>query len=545
MLGLKISDAQKQRYYNAAYWTEETLLTRWEKSVAAFGDREFIADDLGGRYTYSQMDELSDRVAAALRSLSLTAGEVVTYQITPRSEFAAVTLACFKLGAVAVPLGMCFEGVELRSLLEMLDSRVHLSVPTYKGEARAPMLRQSLTGLLLLRNIVVVAEKPEESFPTLSSIMREALPRDLRYRGSGDELAVMLCTSGTTQGCKAVMYTHNNIIFSEDGFNKAFNLTEHSCIFMPAPLNHATGFHHGLISPMLRGGRIVLQERFHCARAVEIMNRERCTYSMGATPFIYDLVASLDETGKKLPHLRFYICGGAPVPGELIERAYSRHGILVAECYGSTESVPHLFVHPDEVLQVCGRWSGRAMEGVEVRIVDENHCTLPPNTMGEEASRGPNVFSGYWKNAPLTNAVLDDEGWYYSGDLCTMDEQGNVRVVGRKKDIIIRGGENLNTNRLNEYIEGCPGVIDHAVIGMPDPRLGERICAFIVCRENAPPVTLKELVEYMKEKNVPKRYWPERLEQIDTIERTDSGKVKKHVLSEELRRRMDAEREER
>lgn len=537
MLGMRTDPERDRRYRRLGQWTDDTLLDRWERTTAAFGERPFVTDDQGGRYTYREMDDLSDRVAAVLQSMGAEPGHAVTYQITPRCEFVAVTLACFKLGAVAAPLGMCFEGAELRGLLELLESRVHLSVASYRGKPRETMLSRTVQSLPHLRQTVLVGDGQGE-LPSLKDLLENPQPTPPRHRGLGGDLAAILCTSGTTRGCKAVMFTHNNIIYSEDVFNRELGITHQDAIFMPAPLSHATGFHHGILSPMLCGGRVVLQERFCCSEAVALMNREQCTYSMGATPFIYDLTARLDETGERLPHLRFYICGGAPVPEELVNRAWDHHGILVCECYGSTESVPHLFVRPEEALEVKGRWSGRAMEGVEVRIVDDHRRPLPPGAVGEEASRGPNVFVGYWKDPALTGQVLDDEGWYYSGDLCVMDELGRVKVVGRKKDILIRGGENLNVNDLNDELEGCPGVADHAVVGMPDPRMGERICAFVVCTPGAE-VHRADVVAYLKSKGVHKRHWPERLERIGAIPRTESGKIQKHLLVDEVRRRME------
>jgi len=540
MQGMKINHERARQYMESGQWTDETLLDRWERSAAVFADREYVVDNLGRRFTYRDMDRLSERIAAALLSLGVTAGEVVTYQITPRSEFVALTLACFKIGAVAAPLGMCFEGNELRDLLKKLNSRFHFYVPEYRGRPWSPAVDEGDEGLSL-EEVLLVGGISDGLHRVLEEIMPGENAVVARHHGHGNDLALILCTSGTTRSSKAVMFTHNNIIFSEDGFNRELGLTSEDTIFMPAPLHHATGFHHGLISPMLNGGGVVLQERFDCAEAVCLMNREKCTYSMGATPFIFDLVYYLDENKVSLPHLRFYICGGAPVPAYLVDKAYNEHGILVCECYGSTESVPHLYVRPEAAMEMKGLWSGLAMEGVEVRIVDENHNPVPPGVVGEEASRGPNVFVGYLNEPELTNEVLDDDGWYYSGDLCVMNEEGWVKVVGRKKDVIIRGGENLNANDLAAELDGCPGIRERTVIGMPDPRLGERICAFVVCQPGGPPVTKESIAKYLDEKGVNKRHWPERVELIDQFPRTESGKVKKHLLLEELKRRMAQE----
>ncbi|MEG2188168.1 MAG: AMP-binding protein, partial [Clostridia bacterium] len=357
----------------------------------------------------------------------------------------------------------------------------HIATSDYHGEDRAKMLLSLKPRLEQLNSLIFLGENSKElakahSFvSSFESIMEAGGAPKTASPAKSNDVALILCTSGTTKGSKAVVFTHNNIIFSERSFNEYYGLTEEDSIFMPAPLNHATGLHHGIISPMLRGGRLVLQEKFCCREAIELMNREKCSYSMGATPFIYDILKQLEASGETLPSLKFYICGGAPVPPELVRNAYEKQNILVCESYGSTESVPHVGVKPEECLENAGLWSGKALPGIEIRIVDKNHKPVPPGVEGEEASRGPNLFIGYLGAPELTAEALDEEGWFYSGDLAVGDENGNIRIVGRIKDIIIRGGENLNSNHINDNLEGCPGVSDHAVIGMPDERLGERI----------------------------------------------------------------------
>ena len=537
MFKTKINAANAKEYYQKGYWTEKTLLQRWNESVSKYGDKLFVTDDIGRSRSYAQLDSEADAVAAHMEGCGISLGDVVSFQITPRYEFLAVLFGCIKLGAVPAPLGMCFVGDELTRLLEKLGSKMHFSVSSYRGQDTASgvlALRESYDSRLKL---VFIDGRHEGAGCFANIISAGGTPTHYSMAGS-DDVALILCTSGTTKGSKAALYTHNNVIFSEEVFNKAYSLTEEDTIFMPAPLNHATGLHHGIISPMLRGGRVVLQERFDCKAAVELMNREKCTYSMGATPFIYDLLRSLEESGKSIPSLKFYISGGAPVPRALVRKAYKLHNIFVCECYGSTESVPHVGVRPAECLENDGVSAGRAMDGIEVRIVDENRRPLPPGVKGEEASRGPNMFAGYLGAPELTDESLDDEGWFYSGDLAVMDEKGNVSIVGRIKDMIIRGGENLNSNLINDNLEGCPGVFDHAVIGAPDERLGERICAFVVTKNGAE-VSKESIVEYLRHKRVQKRLWPERVETIDEIPRTESGKVKKNLLSDELARRME------
>ena len=246
----------------------------------------------------------------------------------------------------------------------------------------------------------------------------------------------------------------------------------------------------------------------------------------------------MEEKGTAIPSLRFYLCGGAPVPSTLIERA-AEHGFLLCELYGSTESCPHLRVPCDKCLEWDGRFSGVAYPGIEVKVVDEFRNEVAHGVQGEEASRGPHMFCGYLNDPERTNEALDDEGWFYSGDLCTIDEEERVRINGRKKEIIIRGGENISAREVDDNVMDWEDICDQATVGMPDERLGERICLFAV---PAPGVTkelcLHDLTDYLASKGVAKRLWPERIETIDAIPRTPTGKIKRFELAREVKRRM-------
>lgn len=536
---MKINPGQKQLYIDRGDWTEQTLLDRWQRTVSMYPDREYVADDRKNRYTYRQMDEASSVLAAYLKEIGVRPHDVVSFQIPVWSEFVLIVIACLKVGAVMHPIGLSHEEADLVYGMNKTGTKVYFGVTWFKNkdyESRTLSVRSQIPSL---EQVVLLdsTRKPQSGCITLSEIMssRKPLAREAFGGMNGFDVTLILCTSGTTGGNKGVMLTHNNIIFSEEMFNRELGLDERDVMFMPAPLHHATGFHHGVIAPMLMGAKLVLQQKFSCQEAIDLMNREQCTYSMGATPFIYDILRHMEEQGGALPYLKFYLCGGAPVPGYMVRKA-DQYGIRLCEVYGSTESVPHVFVRPGEALDLDGRTSGRAMAGVEVRVVDEKGQDVPPGVIGEEISRGPNVFVGYLKDRETTDRFLTEEGWFYSGDLCVSDEKGNIHIVGRKKDMIVRGGENLNANEIDNDVEGCPGVRDHAVIGMPDERMGERICVFVV-PESGMAVTLEDMTCYMKEKHVQKRYWPERVEMIDKIPRTASGKVKKYLLLEELKKR--------
>ena len=259
---------------------------------------------------------------------------------------------------------------------------------------------------------------------------------------------------------------------------------------------------------------------------------------MGATPFIFDYLKRMDEGHKKPGSLKFYVCGGAPVPFELTRSAWENHQLIVCECYGSTESVPHVIVPPEKAIELKGKWSGGAMGAIEIRIVDEKGNDVPPGVVGEELSRGPNVFVGYLDDPESTAEALDADGWFHSGDLCYGDEYGHIKISGRKKDIIVRGGENLNINEIEESMQGCPGVYKTGIVGMRDARLGERVCAFVINDNSGIVPTVSSIGKYLEKKKVSKWLWPEHIEFIDELPYTDSGKLKRYELVKELERRL-------
>ena len=537
---MKINNSLKKLYEEKGYWGKKSLLDYWNASVKNYADHEFVVDDRGYRYTYKELDEKAGAIASYFIKMRIKPLDVISYQIPVWSEFALVTVACLKVGAVVNPIGICYSGEDVAFRLNMTGCKIFICPTWYHDIDYEKSILSVMENIKELDHIVLLdnIKAKSSSTVTLKEILLNYTPLRERVSVNGNDIAAILCTSGTTGVAKGVMLTHNNIIFSESYFNKELGLNSDDIMFMAAPLNHAIGFHHGIIAPMLMGAKVVLQSRFTSKEAIKMMNSEKCTYSMSSTPFIYDILNEMKAGSLCLNSLKFYLCGGAPVPGDMVKRAYG-YGIKLCEVYGSTESVPHVFVRLEETLKLMGKTSGRAMEGVDVRIVDDNRREVPIGTIGEEASRGPNVFVGYLNDKVTSDEVLDDEGWFYSGDLCTIDEKGNINVIGRKKDMIIRGGENLNSNFICDCIAGHPMIQDQAVIGMPDERLGERICAYIVLKTGEESLELKEFLKYLENKKILKRYWPERLEIIDEIPRTDSGKVKKSLLREDLKSRME------
>lgn len=542
---LKINEERKRLYYEQGYWSDETLCDIWNNQARCYADETYVVDDQGTSLTYRETDDRAGRLASWLVEHGVKPGDVVSFQLPTWAEFCIVYTACLKAGAVMHPLPRNFNDEDLLYIMNRVQT-VAFVCPTFFHKCDYEQQILSVVERIPSLKTIAVLDKcaPRTTgLPTLANIFDTYEPITQSPEVSSDDVVCILSTSGTTGKPKAVMYTHNNLIFSERSFVIGLERTHNDVMFMPSPLNHATGFFHGLISPMLLGGRTVLQQDFDAVHAIELMNREGVTWSMGATPFIYDLLKCLECKGMRVETLSLYLCGGAPVPSTLVQCAH-RHGILLCEVYGSTESCPHVFVPPSKCIEWDGAWSGIPFEGIEVRVVDEQGNEVPHGTQGEEISRGPHQFVGYLNDRTRTDRALDDEGWFHSGDLCYADDEGRIRISGRKKEIIIRGGENICAREIDDNLTGCPGIGEHATVGMPDERLGERICTFAVPIGDRRP-ELAEVTAYLADKHVAKRLWPERLEWIDEIPFTATGKVKRHLLTEELERRMSAEQSNR
>lgn len=534
-----INEERKSEYYKKGYWTEKTLLDYWDEQVNVQPDKKCVCDDLGVRLTYEQVDKQASCLASWFVSVGVGKGDVVSFQLPPWSEFCIIYIACLKIGAVCHPISVTFNGNDLVYALTLVEAKAFLC-PTFHHKTSFEDQILSVVDQVpsLSPSAIAVIDKKEKSHSsiTLNEIISTYEPYDKKPQNTSDDITLILMTSGTTGRPKAVLFTHNSLSFSAKTFNKRLHLTRDDIVFMPAPMNHATGFKFGLIAPLLLGGSVVFQHEFNAREAMDIIVDEGVTWSMGATPFVLDLFNCAEEHNLSFGSMKLYVCGGAAVPSSMVKRA-AEHAITLCECYGSTESSPHVIVPPECSLEWDGAYSGIACDGVEVKIVDNQGNEVPYGVQGEEVSRGPQMFSGYYKDPETTAKELTQDGWFYSGDLCYSDEQGRIHINGRKKEIIIRGGENISVNEVDENLVGCPGIGAHATVGLPDERMGERICTFIV-QEGPVTPTISSIAQYLDSKGVAKRLRPEHIEFIDEIPMTDSGKVKRHILSEELKKRM-------
>ncbi|AXK31093.1 medium-chain fatty-acid--CoA ligase [Escherichia coli] len=535
---LTFNEQRRAAYRQQGLWGDASLADYWQQTARAMPDKIAVVDNHGASYNYSALDHAASCLANWMLAKGIESGDRIAFQPPGWCEFTVIYLACLKIGAVSVPLLPSWREAELVWVLNKCQAKMFFAPTLFKQTRPVDLILPLQNQLPQLQQIVGVDKlAPATSSLSLSQIIADNTPLTTAITTHGDELAAVLFTSGTEGLPKGVMLTHNNILASERAYCARLNLTWQDVFMMPAPLGHATGFLHGVTAPFLIGARSVLLDIFTPDACLALLEQQRCTCMLGATPFVYDLLNLLEKQPADLSALRFFLCGGTTIPKK-VARECQQRGIKLLSVYGSTESSPHAVVNLDDPLSRFMHTDGYAAAGVEIKVVDDARKTLPPGCEGEEASRGPNVFMGYFDEPELTARALDEEGWYYSGDLCRMDEAGYIKITGRKKDIIVRGGENISSREVEDILLQHPKIHDACVVAMPDERLGERSCAYVVLKAPHHSLSLEEVVAFFSRKRVAKYKYPEHIVVIEKLPRTASGKIQKFLLRKDIMRRL-------
>ena len=535
---LTFNEQRRAAYRQQGLWGDASLADYWQQTARAMPDKIAVVDNHGASYTYSALDHAASCLANWMLAKGIESGDRIAFQLPGWCEFTVIYLACLKIGAVSVPLLPSWREAELVWVLNKCQAKMFFAPTLFKQTRPVDLILPLQNQLPQLQQIVGVDKlAPATSSLSLSQILADNTPLTTAITVHGDELAAVLFTSGTEGLPKGVMLTHNNILASERAYCARLNLTWQDVFMMPAPLGHATGFLHGVTAPFLIGARSVLLDIFTPDACLALLEQQRCTCMLGATPFVYDLLNVLEKQPADLSALRFFLCGGTTIPKK-VARECQQLGIKLLSVYGSTESSPHAVVNLDDPLSRFMHTDGYAAAGVEIKVVDDARKTLPPGCEGEEASRGPNVFMGYFDEPELTARALDEEGWYYSGDLCRMDEAGYIKITGRKKDIIVRGGENISSREVEDILLQHPKIHDACVVAMSDERLGERSCAYVVLKAPHHSLSLEEVVAFFSRKRVAKYKYPEHIVVIEKLPRTASGKIQKFLLRKDIMRRL-------
>jgi fatty-acyl-CoA synthase len=493
------------------YWMTRRAALSPERTAVVFDEQS---------RTYAEFDREINRAAHALRALGVNHGDRVAYLDLNHPRFFVTMFAAAKLGAIFVPLNFRLTAPELSFIIQ--DAGVHTLV---HDEMFAPVI-DAIRDEIGVRNLVCPVAR--DGVRAWSDVLHDQRDSALDNQVDADEVAVIMYTSGTTGRPKGAMLTHANFLWNNISALLGYDTLADDRTLVVAPLFHIGGLNVTPLLAFLKGATVVLERSFDPTRVLELIPRQRITTMFGVPAMFLFMSQHPAFAATDLSTVRSLICGGAPVPEALI-RLYGERGISFAQGYGLTETAPFASLVPsDRALDKVGS-AGVPPFFTDVRCVDDRDEQVPAGERGEVVVRGPNVMKGYW-NRPEATAEAIRNGWFHTGDVGVMDDEGFLYIVDRKKDMIISGGENVYPAEVEDCIYKHPDVAEVAVIGVPDQRWGETVCAIVVAKPGTSP-TEQDIKDFSKDKLA--RYkQPHTVVFTDVLPRNPAGKVLKFELRE-------------
>lgn len=497
--------------------------TLWDLAVSAPSDRIAVVCPVNGEVTYQTL--VTEALALATRWFDegLRPEDVVILQVPNSYEFVLAHLALTRLGAITLAVPTNYRGTELRMIAEASRARGLVCHPGHRacpGHEVFEKLRATVSFVWPVEGGALRAAGACLSGVTLPP------PPD------PDDVTLMMSTSGTTGIPKLVLHTHRGTVGGMvQAVAEAMGLNSSDVLFAPSPLAHASGLQYGVRLAIALGTTLLLLDKWDPDEATLLVERYRGTWALGATPFLYDLCKLPEDRRRRLTSLRVFACGGAPIPQSVARTAREAlPSVSICPAWGMSETGMVTVLRPDDPAEKIVSTDGRVIPGWQLRIRAVKGRDAAPNEVGEIQVRGAGLYHGYYRRPDLTKEAVPD-GWLRTGDLGYLDEDGFLRCEGRIKDLIIRGGVNISSVEVEEEVRSHPHIEDVAIIGVPDPRLGERVGAIVIPARSTEEVPgVEELGAYLVARGLARNKHPEHIAVVDEFPKTPAGKVQKHVL---------------
>ncbi|MEH6942824.1 AMP-binding protein [Bacillus sp. JJ722] len=517
-----------------------------EREAVVYHDRNL-------RYTYKQFNEVCERAAKGFMALGINKGDNVAIWASNTPEWLISQFSTGKMGGILVTVNTNYQSQELEYLLRQSDSTTLIMIDSFKTHSYmetlysiVPELKTSQPGSLhseklpYLKNIIVLGDRIYPGTYSWNDLLEKSTlisDEGLKERMKAlqpDDVINMQYTSGTTGFPKGVMLTHNNLVNNARNIAASMKLTNEDIMCIPVPFFHCFGCVLGTMACVTVGATMVPVQEFDARKVLETVQNEKCTALHGVpTMFITEL--NMDDFDQyDLSSLRTGIMAGSNCPIEVMKAVVEKMGATeITIAYGQTESSPVITqTRTDDPIELRVSSVGRALANVEVKIVDPvTNQEVPYGIQGELCTRGYHVMKGYYKNDAATKEVIDSEGWLHTGDLAVMDDSGYVKITGRLKDMIIRGGENIYPREIEEFLYSHPKILDVQIVGVPDAKYGEAVMGWIILKEGET-TTEEEIREYCKGK-ISHHKIPRYIAFTDQYPMTASGKIQKFKLQEQ------------
>jgi len=533
---LELPAPHHREFARSGAWADLTIAELAEQRAEA--DPDGIAL-IAGETQMSWAALLADAraLAASLRSLGLVPGDVVSFQTPNWAEAAVINLAAALSGLVINPIVPIYRDAEVGMMLADSRAKALFTAGSFRNYDYAAMAERLRPLLPALRHIVTVRS---ESAMTLESLIAQGRGHSFE-RPSVDpgSVKMLLFTSGTTGRPKGVLHSHNTLYRVLQQSARHWGISPGDAMLMPSPVTHVSGYGNGLELPFVAGTRTVLMESWNAAEAIALIERHQVTGTVAATPFLVELAKAASAAGKRLPSFRFFACGGAAVPPDVIpaaNRAFER--CRAFRVFGSSEVPLVTLGYPAAADEMLAATTDGAPIDYTVRVVDDAGHDVAPGADGEILARGPAMFLGYCDRLQTEEAITPD-GYFRTGDIGCITPEGALLITGRKKDLIIRGGENISAKEIEDVLHAHPAVEEASVVAMPHARLGEGVCAYVILRSDAV-ADADALAAHVAASGLARQKIPERFEIVSELPRTASGKIRKDQLRLDIKAKLAA-----
>lgn len=532
------SDERIAKYYKEGFWSEKTLDDFLDRMAGRYAEKEALYDQRR-RITFGELKTISDRLALKFLELGIGKGDIVFIQLPNWVEAVFAYYALFKIGAVGSPINPHYRKLDLQYLLGITEARAIIVPDHFRGFFYRELAEDLKLSVSTLRYVLYVGKETIDDSLSISEIAESDIEKRYpdgylnAFKPKSSDAAELIFTSGTTGNPKGVLHSHNALVASCTFLpQEIMRVTQDDVYLVLGAMSHQMGLVQGVFTAVTNGAKAVLLDVFDGERAVELLETERITHAIGVPTHIIEMLKAYDADKVRLHSLRRFQTAGASCPVEVIKGLREKMGCDVIVDYGMSETNYTTMTRLDDPPEIICETVGRPFPGYEVKLLDDNQSEVSQGMIGEISSRTPELFMGYFKNLRATKEIMTNDGFLLSGDLGLQDDYGNIRIVGRKKDVIIRGGENIYPREIEDILLMHPKILDVALVGYPDARLGERSCAFII-PEPGGTVSLIEIQDFLKGKIAIYKL-PEKVKMVDEFPLTVSGKVKKNILRRKL-----------
>ncbi|MGO4888365.1 class I adenylate-forming enzyme family protein [Anaerobacillus sp. MEB173] len=536
---VRLTEGQVNNYLNAGQWTKESFVDYLEQHAQNIPDRIAITDENGKTTTYAELSEQTDQFAKALLELGIGPADRIAIQLPNWSELITAFMGAAKASILPVFCHIPYTEHDLDYVVGLTEAKAIVIPDNFKNKNFIDLIKKVQEKHSCLKHIIVVSQSRYDGTINFYDLLEKGIQSTSfnleEVRPVGTDPFFTIFTSGTTGKPKAVFHLHANNLFYIKTLNKNLGVPDEGKMLIVPPLAHLTGLAVGVLTALYRGGSIVLLSSWDVNNAVSLIEDTKPSYFLGVTPMLIDLISYEGIEDRDISSLTNIVYTGAPCPAKILNIYSQKYGCEIMALYGSSEGgLTHCTRLGDDTF-ITSKSFGKAVEGIESKIIDESGNELKAPCEGEVVVRGANFIPGYYCQPENNKKMFDEDGWFHSSDIVRMDENGYCTFLGRKDDLINRGGYKIDPRETEEALFTHPEINQVVVVAMPDERLGERIAAFIILKDKLKALSLEDIKKFLSEKGISKNHWPEVIQIVESFPMTASGKIQRFAMREQAK----------